>query len=152
MPVIRRKVSPVTNNPLRHEDVGRLYGLAAATLYRLLSKSRFDKRGVQGRTPCAVLQQPATKPVDMKGQPAPSGTETIAIIECLDGGVFVFNEALIADIGPYYEAVDLEALIIDLSDWYATHPAKRSSRSVLLRDIVNRLAGWTTMAKYQRIE
>ncbi len=142
----------MTNKLLRREDVGKLYGLAASTLYRLLSKTRFDKRHVPGRTPCTGLQQSTSKPVDMKKQPTPSGSETIAIIECLDGGVFVFNEALIADIGPYYQGVALRALIIDLADWYAAHPAKRSSRSVLMRDLVNRLAGWTTMDKYQLIE
>ena len=88
----------------------------------------------------------------MKRQSGPSGSETIAVVECLDGVVFVFNEALIADIGPYHDGVDLRALIIDLSDWYAAHPAQRASRSVLLRDMVNRLAGWTTMDKYRRIE
>ncbi len=66
--------------------------------------------------------------------------------------MFVFNEALIADIGPYYDEVDLRALIIDLANWYAAHPAKRSSRFVLVRDLVNRLAGWTTMDKYRLIE
>ena len=142
----------MTNKLLRREDVGRLCSLAATALYRLLSKSRFDKRNVPGRTPCAVLQQSATKPVAMKRQLPPPGNETIAVIECLDGVVFVFNEALIADIGPYYHAVDLRALIIDLADWYAAHPDKRSSRSVLLRDLVNRLAGWITMDKYRLIE
>ena len=142
----------MTNKLLRREDVGRLCSLTAAALYRLINKRRFDKRRVPGRIPCPGLQQSTTKPVDMKKQPTPSGTETIAIIECLDGGVFVFNEALIADIGPYYHAVDLRALIIDLADWYKAHPAKRASRSVLMRDLVNRLAGWTTMDKYQRIE
>ena len=142
----------MTNKPFHREDVGRLCSLTAAALYRLLSKRRFDKRGVPGRTPCPGLQQSTTKPVDMKKQPTPSGSETVAIIECLDGGVLVFNEALIADIGPYYHGVALRALIIDLADWYAAHPAKRSSRSVLLRDLVSRLAGWTTMYKYRRIE
>ena len=142
----------MTNKPFRREDVGRLYGLAASTLYRLISKRRFAKRGVPGRTPCTGLRQSTSKPVDMKKQPTPSGSETIAIIECLDGGVFVFNEALIADIGPYYDEVDLSALIIDLADWYAAHPDKRASRSVLMRDLVNRLAGWTTMDKYRLIE
>ncbi len=142
----------MTNKLPRREDVGRLCSLTAAALYRLLSKSRFDKRHVPGRTPCAVLQQSTTKPVVMKKQPPPSGSETIAIIECLDGGVFVFNEALIADIGPYYHGVDLRALIIDLADWYTAHPDKRASRSVLMRDLVNRLAGWTTMDKYRLIE
>ena len=130
----------MTNKPLRREDAGKLYGLAASTLYRLISKRRFNKRSVPGRTPCPGLQQSTTKPVAMKKQPTPSGSETIAIIECLDGGVFVFNEALIADIGPYYDEVDLRALIIDLADWYAVHPAQRASRSVLMRDLVNRLA------------
>ena len=88
----------------------------------------------------------------MKRQPAPSGSETIAIIECLDGVVFVFNEALIADIGPYYDEVDLRTLIIDLAGWYTAHPAQRASRSVLMLDLVRRLAGWTTMDKYRRIE
>ena len=142
----------MTNKLPRREDLGRLCSLAASTLYRLLSKSRFDKRRVPGRTPCAVLQQSATKPVAMKRQLPPSGSETIAVIECLEGGVFVFNEALIADIGPYYDGVDIKALIIDLADWYAVHPDKRSSRPVLLRDLVNRLAGWTTMDKYRLIE
>ena len=142
----------MTNKPLRREDAGSLYGLAASTLYRLISKRRFDKWGAPGRTPCTGLQQSTAKPVAMKRQLPPSGTETIAIIECLDGGVFVFNEALIADIGPYYDGVALRALIIDLADWYAVHPAKRSSRSVLMRDLVNRLAGWTTMDKYRLIE
>ena len=142
----------MTNKPLRREDVRRLCSLAASTLYRLLSKSRFDKRRVPSRTPCAVLQQSATKPVAMKRQPAPSGNEPIAIIECLEGGVFVFNEALIAEIGPYYEDVNLRVLIIDLADWYAAHPAQRTSRCVLMRDLVNRLAGWTTMDKYRLIE
>ena len=142
----------MTNKLLRREDVGRLCSLAAAALYRLISKTRFDKRRVPGRTPCPGLQQSTAKPVDMKKQLPPSGSETIAIIECLDGGVFVFNEALIADIGPYYDGVDLKALIIDLADWYTAHPDKRSSRSVLMRDLVNRLAGWITMDKYRRIE
>ena len=142
----------MTNKLPRREDVGRLCSLTAAALYRLLSKSRFNKRDVPGRTSCTGLQQSTSKPVDMKGQLPPSGSETIAIIECLDGGVFVFNEALIADIGPYYNEVDLRALIIDLADWYAAHPDKRSSRSVLMRDMVNRLAGWTTMDKYRLIE
>jgi len=142
----------MTNKPLRCEDVGRLCSLTAAALYRLLSKSRFDKRGVPGRTPCPGLQQSTAKPVVMKRQLAPSGRETVAIIECLDGVVFVFNEALIADIGPYYHGVALRALIIDLARWYAVHPDKRASRSVLLRDLVNRLAGWTTMDKYRLIE
>ena len=142
----------MTNKLLRREDVGRLYSQATAALYQLISKRRFDKRGVSGRTPCTGLQQSATKPVDMKRQLAPSGRETVAIIECLDGGVFVFNEALIADIGPYYDEVDLRALIIDLAGWYAIHPAKRSSRCVLMRDLVSRLAGWTTMDKYRLIE
>ena len=57
MPVIRREVGPVTNKPLRREGVGRLCGQAAAALYRLISK----KRRVVGRSPCAVLQQSATK-------------------------------------------------------------------------------------------
>ncbi len=138
----------MTNKLLRRDDVGRLCSLTAAALYRLLSKTRFDKRREPGRTPRTVLQQSTSKPVVMKRQLPPSGNETIAIIECLDGGVFVFNEALIADIGPYYDGVDLRALIIDLADWYAAHPAKRASRSVLMRDLVNRLAGWTTMDKY----
>ena len=142
----------MTNKPLRREDAGRLYGLAASTLYRLIRKRRFAKRRVPGHTPCTGLQQSTTKPVDMKRQPTPSGNETIAVIECLDGVVFVFNEALIADIGPYYDEVDLRALIIDMADWYAAHPAQRSSRSVLLRDLVNRLAGWTTMDKFRLIE
>ena len=142
----------MTNKLLRREDVGRLYSQAAAALYRLIRKRRFDKRRVPGRTPCPGLQRSTSKPVDMKKQPTPSGSETIAIIECLDGVVFVFNEALIADIGPYYDEVDLRALIIDLADWYAAHPAKRASRSVLMRDLVNRLARWTTMDKYRLIE
>ncbi len=142
----------MTNKLLRREDVGRLCSLTAAALYRLLSKTRFDKRRVPGRTPCPGLQQSTSKPVGMKKQPTPSGSETIAIIECLDGGVFVFNEALIADIGPYYHGVDLRTLIIDLADWYTVHPAKRASRSVLMRDLVNRLARWTTMDKYRLIE
>ena len=76
-----------------------------------------------------------------------SGNATLAVIDWLNGGVFVFEEALIADIGPYFDGVDLRTLIIDLSDWYAAHPDKRPSRSVLLRDLVNRLAGWTTKDK-----
>ena len=142
----------MTNKLPHREDVGRLCSLTAAALYRLLTKRRFDKWGVPGRTPCTGLRQSTTKPVAMKRQPTPSGSETVAIIECLDGGVFVFNEALIADIGPYYDEVDLRALIIDLAGWYAAHPAKRASRSVLLRDLVNRLARWTTMDKYRLIE
>ena len=142
----------MTDKPHRREDAGRLCSRAASTLYRLLSKTLFDKRSVPGRTPRPGLQQATTKPVDMKKQPTPPGSETVAVIECQDGGVFVFNEALIADIGPYYHGVDLRALIIDLADWYAAHPARRASRSVLLRDLVNRLAGWTTMARYRRIE
>ena len=142
----------MTNKPHHREDAGKLYGLAASTLYRLLGKTRFDKRRVPGRNTCAVLQQSTTKPVAMKKQLPPSGNGTVAVIECLEGGVFVFNEALIADIGPYYDEVDLRALIIDLADWYAVHPDKRSSRSVLLRDLVNRLAGWTTKDKYRLIE
>ena len=142
----------MTNKLLRREDVGRLCSLTAAALYRLLTKRRFDKRRVPGRTPCPGVQQSTAKPVDMKRQPTPSGRETIAIIECLDGGVFVFNEALITDIGPYYDDVDLRALIIDLAGWYTAHPDKRPSRSVLMRDLVNRLARWTTMDKYRLIE
>ena len=142
----------MTNKPHHREDAGRLCSLTAAALYRLISKRRFGKRRVPGRTPYTGLQQATTKPVDIKKQPTPSGSETIAIIKCLEGGVFVFNEALIADIGPYYHGVALRALIIDLADWYTAHPAKRSSRSVLLRDLVTRLAGWTTMDKYRRIE
>ena len=142
----------MTNKPHHREDAGKLYGLAASTLFRLLSKTRFDKRRVPDRTPCPGLQRSTSKPVGMKKQPTPSGSETIAIIECLDGVVFVFNEALIADIGPYYHGVALRTLIIDLADWYTVHPDKRASRSVLLRDLVNRLAGWTTMDKYRLIE
>ncbi len=142
----------MTNKLLRRGDVRRLCSLTAAALYRLIRKRRFDKRSVTDRTPCPGLQQSTAKPVAMKKQPAPSSTETIAIIECLDGVVFVFEEALIADIGPYYDGVDLRALIIDLAGWYAVHPAKRASRSVLMRDLVNRLARWTTMDKYRLIE
>ena len=43
--------SPITNKLFRREDVGRLYGLTAATVYRLISK----KRCVPGRTPCTGL-------------------------------------------------------------------------------------------------
>ena len=142
----------MTNKPLRREDVGRLRSLTASTLYRVLCKTRLDKRRVPGRNPCPGLQQSTSKPVAMKRQLPPSGNGTVAIIECLEGGVFVFNEAPIADIGPYYHGVDLRALIIDLADWYAVHPAQRASRSVLMRDLVNRLAGWTTMDKYRLIE
>ena len=142
----------MTDKPHRREDAGRLCSLVAATLYRLLSKTRFDKRSVPGRTPRPGLQQATTKPVDMKKQPTPPGSETVAVIECQDGGVFVFNEALIADIGPYYHGVALRALIIDLAGWYTAHPDKRASRSVLMRDLVNRLARWITMDKYRLIE
>ena len=142
----------MTNKPHHREDAGRLCSLTAAALYRLISKRRFNKRHVPDRTSCAGLQQSTAKPVDMKKQPIPSGSETIAIIECLDGGVFVFNEALIADIGPYYHGVALRALIIDLAGWYTAHPDKRASRSVLMRDLVNRLARWITMDKYRLIE
>ena len=51
----------MTNKPHHREDAGRLYGLAASTLYRLLSKTRFDKRSVPGCTSSTVLQQATTK-------------------------------------------------------------------------------------------
>ena len=88
----------------------------------------------------------------MKRQPVSSGNATLAVIEWLDGGVFVFEEALIADIGPYYDGVDLSALIIDLADWYAAHPAQRARRSVLMQDLAHLLTGWITMNKYQLFE
>ena len=72
------------------------------------------------------------------------GTDTIAIIECLDGIVFVFNEAFLADFGPYCEEVDLRTLIVDLVRLYRMNQIARAANRQqwpgeveLLRQFIN---------------
>ena len=103
----------MTNKQRRREDVGRQYVSGAATLYRLTSKRRFTTQSGPGRAPCAGPRHEITTTVSLKRQSAPADTETIAVIECLEGVVFVFSGAFIADIGPWCDGVDLRVRIIN---------------------------------------
>ncbi|MCY4361699.1 MAG: hypothetical protein OXE42_05875 [Gammaproteobacteria bacterium] len=57
-----------------------------------------------------------------------------------------------AVIEPYCEGVDLCAPVVDWARLNRMNQAKRASRSVLLRDMVNRLGGRMEKDKYRQIE
>ena len=87
-----------------------------------------------------------------KRQPPLSGNETIAVINCLEGSVFTFDAAYVDIFGSYWNWVDLRTLLPDLANWYEAHPDKRTNRTVLMKDIENRLAEWMARHKYRQTE
>lgn len=111
-------------------------------------QARTARNGQQNRGPRHGIKKPAAG----KRQPPLSGNGTIAVINCLDGSVFKFDEAYVDIFGSYWNWVDLRTLLPDLANWYEAHPDKRTNRTMLMKDIENRLAEWMTMDKYQLIE
>ena len=92
------------------------------------------------------------KTAERKRQAHSSGNEAIAVIRCLDGSEFKFNQAYVDNFGPQWKGVDLRTLLVDLASWYEEHPDKRTSRSVLMQDLQKRIPEWIAMDKYKQTE
>ena len=127
----------------------------ARTRYTTLYESKYTTRQVQKqnreRQICNAHHGIRKTAGDKRRNPL-MDNKTIAVITCLDGSVYTFDDAFIADIGPYFTGIDLKSLIVDMAIWYEAHPDRRTNRSVLGKDLTERLNEWTATGRYHHAE
>ncbi len=141
-------VSPPCNT---HVSDDTCYARAYTTLNEFISTTR------TARNACSTQQnrsqrQRVNKTAERKRQTLSSGNEAIAVIYCLDGSEFKFDQAYVDNFGSQWTGVDLITLLVDLADWYGARPDKRTNPAILMKDLRDRLAQWIKMDKYKQTQ
>ena len=141
-------VSPPCNT---HVSDDTCYAREYTTLNESISTTR-NTRNTHSTQQNRGQRHRVNKTAERKRQTHSSGNEAIAVIRCLDGSEFKFDQAYVDNFGSQWNGVDLIKLLVDMAKWYEEHPDNRTNRTVFRKDFENRFSQWIKMDKYKLTE